>query len=279
MDSIRNSNKHPRSRGIVKAGAVALSALAWALPTSTAFAQDLEGFDDGGVAIRSAPHSGVQLLRSLYFRFQNGDHHFGAIGVTPDHPGFGQSELIFSDINSDDDYYFHVQYQDVNPSGIFLGAFGREVCRRTCTFPIARPAGDYVFVLRGFYFYFQGSDHHLQHFGIYEQNGNLTAWLNDNHSTDNDDNFIYEVQYAYVPRSRFTSLGNVEGWGVRGADSKPIPGGISVIRGFDIAFTSSDHHIEEFGLFQWGGGSVDAYFNDNNDDDPFNWAVDWGIMN
>ncbi len=269
-----------------RTGLAALGLIAGTAPAS-AFAQDLQGNYSSsnatipGWVVRQSPHTGVSLLRSFYFRFLNGDHHLGAITVGPERPDFGQTTLIFKDDNGDDPYTYHTQHAPVNPSGMVIGNFGQEICRGICTFPINRPAGDYIFVLRGFAFSWIGNDHHLQHIGIYEQSGNLTVAFHDQSLTDsNSDNYLVSVQYAYVPRSRLASMGTVEGWEVPGGvQQQPIPPGTSVIRGFDVAFTSADHHIEELGFVQEGTGSVDAYFNDGNNDDSFNWAVDWGILN
>ncbi len=283
-----NKNGRRSLSNLARLGLAAAGALAATVPASAAFAQDLSGnytnsgAPSPGTVVRQSPHSGVSLLKSFYFRFLNGDHHLAVVGVRPEQPQVGQTQLIFKDINGDDPYNYQTQHAPVDSSGVFLGAFGPELSRGMRTFPINRPAGDYVFVLRGFSFGFLGvaSDHHLQHLGIYEQNGNLTVAFNDGHSSDVDDLYSATVQYAYVPRSRFASLGTVEGWSVpNGEQSLSIPAGTSVMRGFDVAFTSEDHHIEELGFFQGGGGSVEAYFNDNNNDDLFNWAVDWGILN
>jgi hypothetical protein len=256
-----------------------LGLLACAVLPAAAFAQDLEGNSHGTTPALSYPHSGVQLLRSFYFRFTNSDHHIRAVGIFPDDPGFGQAELIYSDENGDDPYAYHIQHQDVPfGSGIYTNTFGTEFCRGNCTFAIPRPAGNNVFVLRGFYFQFIGADHHMQQFEISENNGNLTVAFHDDDSSNSDDNYTFHVDYAYVPVSRFSSLGSTGGT-ASGAQGQPIPPGISVIRGFNFSFLSGDHHIDEMGMFQWGNGEVDAYWNDNNNDDRFSWSVDWAILN
>ena len=242
--------------------------------TTGASAQNLEGFDDGGTVVRPSPHTGMQLLRSFYFRYRSDDHHLQAIGVTPDRPAFQQAQCIFQDHNGDDDYYFHAVQQDVFPFGSAAYFYGRDICRGSCTRAIPRPSGDYVFVLRGFYMYFQGDDHHLDQIKLMENNGMLTVAFNDK---NDDDNFIWEVQYAYVPRSRFAALGERSGM-ARSAVGTAIPGGVGVIRGFDLNFRSDDHHIRELGVFMSGTGSLDVYFGDKNGDDLFDWRVRWGVL-
>jgi hypothetical protein len=282
-------HRDPRPPRTLRRSVLGLGLLVSSLAAPAAFAQDIQGSHRFGHIAQPAPHTGVQLLRSFWFRYHDGDHHVAAIGVTPDSPAPGQAGLIFQDKDPDegwfgdgddgkDEYQFHIQYQDVPAAGIFTGSFGREVCRKSCTYPIARPAGDNVFVVRGFYIYFQGTDHHLKRFGMWEENGNLTVVFHDQDTTGNDDNFIVEVQYAYVPRALFASMGQVAGVNARGGVTQAIPAGISVIRGFDFVFRSSDHHIEELGVFQPGNGRTDAYFNDHNDDDAFDWAVDWAVL-
>jgi hypothetical protein len=272
-----------RSGRIFLSSAIAMALLAGALPASSAFAQDIqdEVRPRGGVTTRFYPHVGVQLMRTFYFRFLNSDHHIAIMEVSTDTPSLNEATINFQDDNANDPYAFRIQHQDVtNVSGIFTGNFGPEVCKGSCTLPIARPVGDFVFVLRGFYVQYIGPDHHIQRFGIFEDgNGNITAALRDN-DLGNNDNFIVEVQYAYVPRSRFAALGTHFGNNVAGGvDRRQIPAGLSLIRGFDFAYTSSDHHLEEIGVFQPGGGNLDIFFNDNDNNDRFNWAVDWGILN
>lgn len=265
---------------IVKASLLALGLLA-ASPAATAFAQDLEGThpqNGGTLTIRSSPHGGVQLLRSFYYRFLNSDHHISNVDVRTDTPSPAQTEIVFMDENGDDPYAYHMQHADVFTGDIFTGSTGEEICRGGCSFPIARPSGDYVFVLRGFAFRFLGSgDHHMKQFEISENSGNILVRFQDENTGSIEDNIAFTVDYAYVPRIRFAALGTVSGR-ASGAQGRPIPFGTSVIRGFNFRYVSGDHHIDEMGVFQWGAGSVDAYWNDDNNDDSFDWYVDWGIL-
>jgi hypothetical protein len=164
--------------------AIALVLLAGALPASSAFAQDIqdEVRPRGGVTTRFYPHVGIQLMRTFYFRFLNSDHHISIMEVSTDTPSLNEATINFQDDEVNDPYTFRIQHQDVtNVSGIFTGNFGPEVCKGSCTLPIARPVGDFVFVLRGFYVQYIGPDHHIQRFGIFEDgNGNITAALRDN---------------------------------------------------------------------------------------------------
>lgn len=255
----------------------ALTALLLTLTAPLAHAQSVSGSDDGGDVIRGGTHSGVPLLSQAYVRFRNGDHHVRSVGLLIDTPRLFETQLYYRDVNSDDPFDYAYRYWDVGPSGIFATSTGTRGCRGTCTVAITRPAGDSVFVLRGFYFSYRGTDNHLKRVRVSESGGNLTVSFFDESPSEAADDFDYIVQYAYVPRSRIVTLGTVGG-GANGSQSKPIAGGTAVIRGFSFGYLSSDHHVEELGMAV-GGGVATAHFNDNNDDDAFDWSIDWATVN
>ncbi|MET0342414.1 MAG: hypothetical protein ABW252_15525 [Polyangiales bacterium] len=268
------TQKNTKIRGLLAHIAATLFVL---LAASAAHAQSVSGSDDGGDVIRGGSHTGVPLLSQVYARFRNGDHHVRSVGVLIDTPRLFETQLYFRDVNSDDPFDYAYRYWDVGPSGIYATSTGTRGCRGTCTTSIARPAGDYVFVLRGFYFSYRGTDNHLTRVRIGESGGSLTVSFHDQSPSEAADDFDYIVQYAYVPRSRIVASGTVGG-GANGSQSKPIAGGAAVIRGFSLSYLSSDHHVEELGL-NVGSGVATAHFNDNNNDDAFDWSIDWGIVN
>lgn len=256
---------------------LAATALPLIVAAPQARAQSVTGSDDGGDVIRGGTHSGVPLLSQFYARFRNGDHHVRSVGLLIDSPRLFETQLYYRDVNSDDPFDYAYRYWDVQPSGIFATDTGTRGCRNTCTTSIARPAGDVVFVLRGFYFSYRGTDNHLKRVRISESGGSLTVTFADDGPSEGADDFDYIVQYAYVPRSRIGALGTVGG-GTTGSQSKPITGGSAVIRGFSLGYLSSDHHVEEMGMNVYGGAAT-AWFNDNNNDDPIDWSIDWATVN
>jgi hypothetical protein len=151
--------------------------LASLIVSSDALAQSTSGFESGFTDVPYG-HSGTQLLRLFYFRYSDTDHHLRAIGISPDQPRAQRLGIIYQDINGDDEYFYNISHDDFARSGISSYTYG-DVCRGSCTRAISRPAGDYVFVLRGFYIYFNGDDHHIDQISIMENSGNLTVAYND----------------------------------------------------------------------------------------------------
>jgi hypothetical protein len=239
-------------------------------PASDALAQSTSGFANGFREVAYG-HVGTQLLRQFYFRYTDTDHHIRAIGISPDHPSTQRLGIIYQDINGDDRYFYNIAHDDLASSGIRSYYYGRDVCRDSCTRAISRPAGDYVFVLRGFYIYFHGDDHQIDQISIMENNGNLTVAYNDR---NNDDTFICEVRYSYVPRSLIRSMSESSGR-TRREQRVSIPTGTAWIRGFNFDFRSSDHEIQEIGVWQPGDGPLEVYYSDRNGDDEFDWRVRW----
>jgi hypothetical protein len=256
--------------------------------SSNALAQSTSDFASGSTDVPYG-HSGTQLLRQFYFRYSDTDHHLRAIGISPDHispdqPRDQRLAIIYQDINGDDEYFYSINHDDFARSGISSFTTLRDVCRGSCTRTISRPAGDYVFVLRGFYIFFNGDDHHIDQISIMENSGNLTVAYNDK---NDDDTFIWEVHYSYVPRSLIRSVGERSGHAHGGqrcamstipeATCPPIPSGIAWIRGFDFNFRSDDHHIQEVGVSQPGDGRLEVFYSDKNRDDEFDWRVRWAV--
>jgi hypothetical protein len=239
-----------------------------------ALAQDTQG-EARGMVVRTHSHVGVQLLRSFYFRFSSSDRHIRDIRLSPDTPSVNRMTIQYQDNSQDDVYNYRIVHHDTSYAGIRTYRYGREICKGSCIRSIPRPSGDYIFVLRGFYLYYHGTDHEIDQVGIRENNGNLTVAFNDK---NDDDTFIWEVDYAYVPRALVQSMGT-RGGTARGAQRQFIPTGIAVIRGFDFNFRSGDHHIKEVGALLWGDGRLDVFYSDRNGDDEFDWSVRWAVVN
>jgi hypothetical protein len=247
-----------------------------ALPESAA-AEDLQGFAKGFITSTiGLTQNGAPLLQSYYFRFTDKDHHFGGIEVRPNIPAINKASLGYSDKNGDDKYSYKVT---------FAPYFG-EIIRRTTTefgkkgsftFAVKRPdnPANYVFVIRGFYLQYRGGDHHIEEFGIEENGGQVTVTLNDK---NNDDPFRIDLDYAFIPKQRFSEINVRSGRNAKGGQRASIGSGVGVIRGFRFKFTNGDHHIKESGIVMNGAGRLEVYFSDKNQDDPFNWNVRYGIV-
>jgi hypothetical protein len=235
----------------------------------------IEGRDEEGLNDRSFSHTGVPLLSSFRFNFQDDDHHIQQILIYPDFEP-DKMRLGYQDKNGDDDYEYRVVHQIVDTPGILRFSRGLDICSEIeCSVPIERPTGDFVFVLVGFQLQYHGTDHHIKRVRVLEWDGNLKIRFRDN----NDDPppvSEWSVQYAYVPSSLFAELGSSSG-GAAGADGTDIPAGPSVIRGFAFDYPHDDHHLKEIQV-STGDGRLEVTYADHNGDDSFDWYVDWGIL-
>lgn len=233
----------------------------------------------GSGAVRpNTPHMGTELLSSFYFNYDHAnDNHLQAIGITPDQPSPGMTTLIFQDESpdsADDRYFYNVAFLDSSYHDVYSTTCGREVSVGSGTRNLLRPPGDNVFVLRGFYIYYHGRDHHLEEISILEESGVLTVAFSDKNK---DDTIIWEVNYAYVPRSIFRELGERSGR-ARGCHRDTITPGTAVLRGFHYKFLNGDHHIRDIGVWMAGDGLLDVYYEDHNGDDEFEYKVRWAVL-
>jgi hypothetical protein len=237
----------------------------------------VEGFDDGGAVSPDFSHTGVPLLDSFFFQFTNDDHHLTAISITPDRPQ-GKIFLQFQDKNGDDDYFYKVIHRIVNDSRVQQFSTSSDICsENVCTVELPKPAGDFIFVLIGFSLRFTGDDHHVKVVDIHERRGSLSVTFRDK-QTAPPPIFLWDVQYAYVPRDLFVELGRSDGRGDRGGAGRDISAGPSVICGFSFRFVDDDHHLRDIGVTTPDNGRVEVFYEDHNSDDAFNWSVDWGIL-
>jgi hypothetical protein len=266
--------------GLVFAGAnVALSA-----PPVFAQTTTLSGFGEGTLQ-RNFSMAGVPLLKSFFFDFGAGeDHNILHVSVYPETNG--TITLAFENNDGDDEFFYNIEYGATAASGTVLGSTS-GVCKDpgACTLAIARPSppSDYVFVLRGFRIFYHGEDHHIDEIALYESNGQLHVRFNDKHK---DKTYIWYARWAWVPRSRFGTIGTVHG---SSCDSNPIesscardwkevPAGAAVIRGFRFNFKEGDRYLSNMGLFTRNSGAIEAYFADNSENDEFSWFVRYAVL-
>jgi hypothetical protein len=251
-----------------------LSIVLAGLLASPALAQNLQGEGKGPIYV-NIPLNGAPLLQSFYTRFKDTDHHFGALEVAAQTPQLNKATIFFADKDHDDRYFYNVTFARYFGS-IFRRTAPRDFCKGTCTFQVQRPANPagQVFVLTGFYVYYRGGDHHIDRLSIVERNGSVTVAANDK---NDDDPFVVEVRYAYIPRSSLAVVSSRRG-SARGGQRVPIERGTPVIRGFTFDFRSEDHHIQEIGVMPLTNGQLEVYYSDKNKDDLFDWSVEYAIL-
>lgn len=250
------------------------------LLASSAVAQTVEGFGKG-LEDRDYPNTGTLLLDSFDFQFTKNrnlatqvDHHLMQILVAPGLP-VNKIRVGYHDKNSDDEYFFRISHHTSTDSRIRRDSRSLDICdRNKCTVRLSRPAGDFVFVLVGFQLSFRVTDHHIDEVGVMENNGELTVFFNDR---NDDDLFLWSVQFAWVPRDLVSQLGESSGNNERRGASRTITRGTSVVRGFKFNFRSDDHHIRAVSVLT-PDGRVEVLYTDKNGDDRFDWQVRWALL-
>jgi hypothetical protein len=96
------------------------------------------------------------------------------------------------------------------------------------------------------------------------------------HEDDSDADFYFKVGHHLVPDHRFVhfdrSLDLAHGRQVTFDVERPPGDMVFVLAGFQLAFHTGDHHLDEAGIFE-SNGSVTVRFNDKNDDDTFKFSL------
>lgn len=241
------------------------------------------GVSKGGTITKSPfPIYGAALLDSFFFRYEYRDHHLRRIQITPAYPSAGNIKIGFHDRNSDDDYYYDVIHRILYDPQIekYSLSAGYGVSTWPEYIGDTKPSGDFVFALRGFEFAYHEDDNHVARIEIRESSDKLIVAFAD----QDPDRYIWSVQYAWVPRHLFSSLGASEGKHARGSTASRIPPGPSILRGFRLQFNSlvsffdKDHHIKRLGVMTRNDGKLETYFGDKNGDDWYDWHVEWGVL-
>jgi hypothetical protein len=246
-------------------------------------------------------NGGVALLNRFWFIWRGigaEDHQLQQLmlqpGGTEDAPAPGKMLIAymknFSVGDDAEDYDYSIRHLVVADNRVRAVEFGTDLCTGSCTRTLFAPDQESVFVLRGFQLAYSGSAHNVDAISILESGGAVTVRLNDR---NNDDNFLWSLKYALVPRDLFAETGSTyrdcttdePRQCARGGAKVRLPGGASgdlVIRGFHFNFrpvltSGGDHHIRSIGVYPQNG-DLEVYYEDKNGDDGFEWFVKWGIL-
>jgi len=237
---------------------------------ASAFAESTAGYAEGYTyPAYSSP--GVPLLDSFYLRYTGDDHHVESFGVQPQ--SAGNILLVLGDDNNDDEYYYSVEHKRRTTAGIVTGSFV-DFCNGSCLYPLNPPGSGYTFALRGFRFYFRNGDHHLDQVGILREAAGVRTYFND----DNDDDpYAVFVDYAWLPNSMVQTSGQLTGTATGGVQRALTNASSAIITGFLVDYRSSDHHVQEIGVFT-RTSDVQIYYGDDNADDAFSYRVDYSLL-
>lgn len=239
---------------------------------ANASAQVASGFSGGGYIYPPYSAPGVALLDSFYLQYTGDDHHITSLAALPEPTG--QIMLALADQNNDDDYFYSVEHKRSSNSGIITGGFD-DFCSGSCLFPITSPGAGYVFVLRGFWFYFNSDDHHIDQIGIVREGSGVRTYFRDKNG---DDAYVVHVDYAWLPASMVERTGQVSGRDDGGGVRRDVTSADrAVISGFWVNFASDDHHLQDIGVLT-RTSDVEIYYEDHNSDDDFDYLVNYTVL-
>jgi hypothetical protein len=279
---------------------LAIPVLILTLASTSVLAQVSNGFvkisENHGSALFDVPFSpnGIPLLSRFAFELADGDNHLQQILIDPGLPpgkmriGFHDNDannLPFIDFD-DDDYFFNITHFDITDARVQVLTRTLDICTENgkCTVQLDRPPGDVVFVLIGFQLSFRADfDHHIREVGVLEDNGLLTVAFRDAHFDPSEDSFLFSVKFAWVPRDRFSDIGELSDTRSKDEVSRVIPQGQAVLRGFRFEFknfftSGDDHHLKKIGVLPTTAGTVLISYRDENGDDGFDWQYRWAIL-
>jgi len=195
----------------------------------------------------------------------------------------GNITVGLQDDDGKETFGYQVMHQVVHERGVGI-EIASDICRGgRCSMRIRDPGlTTHQFVLVGFAFWFceeDSFDHHLHEIGVLEQDGLLTVMYNDK---NDDDRFRWTVRYAYIPNSRITAMGAKTNYSVRsavGLDSahRIDSSGPNVIRGFRVAYSRDDHHIQHISA-QTSRDWVAMFLNDKDGTDLIDWELRWASL-
>ncbi|HEY7499347.1 MAG TPA: hypothetical protein VH740_12585 [Vicinamibacterales bacterium] len=265
-------------------------------------------FEGSGAGVVSQPQTfvGVPLLTGFKVDYKSSDHHVLALAVSPLYDTVGEGPDLRNTVTTKyfdnfvpDDYGFVASFQDETRPGVIVRHVDGGSRGGAFTFPLNFPAANHTFALIGFDFRFDQvqesigfffrptyKDHHIGTVSIRADASqeNLTVQFSDQ---NNDDAYVWQVWYAWLPNDIVNSIETISGSGDRGSATRELtPGGVAVVRGFTLTYGSlenrrgNDHHADEIGVLLEEPVTPElpailrVFFNDRNDDDRFAWAVD-----
>jgi hypothetical protein len=232
--------------------------------------------------------SALPGLATIDQEFVNGDHHIRRLAVFPRRGHYGSFldpalHFVLEDSNADDGISGEVNWVDLRQHSL-LSVAGN--CQGTCNLPIpALPAGDSIALLGIDFSYTSGTDHHVQEISVVPapQLGFITVSFRDGAASAP---FRATIHYARLVALEISSIVSLSSsTPAIGSVTGTRPTGNAVLRGFRLAFTNGDHHLERWSVDLCGeepscGGMNDFVlrFRDGNGDDPFNWFLSFTIL-
>jgi hypothetical protein len=248
----------------------------------------------------------VPLLTGFKVDYKRKDRHVLALGVSPLYDTVGEGPDLRNTVTTryfdnflPDDFDFVASFQDETRPGVIVRHVDGRSSGGTFTFPLNFPAANHTFALIGFDFRFDQvqesigfffrppfKDHHIGTVSIRvdETQENLSVQFSDD---NNDDEYVWQVWYAWLPNDIVNSTETISGSGDKGSATRELTReGVAIVRGFTLTYGTlenrggKDHHADEIGILLEEPVTPElpailrVFLNDKNDDDKFAWAVD-----
>jgi hypothetical protein len=135
-----------------------------------------------------------------------------------------------------------------------------------------------AFVLTGFTFEYESSDHHILQLKLRQMAHNDHVHVN---LGDNDGAEPYRacVYYAVIPRSMLAHhLVQARSEApARSEASQARTRGTALLQSFEFKFRNGDHHLQRIGV-DLDDDQVLARFRDQDGNDPFSWMVEYSVL-
>jgi hypothetical protein len=134
------------------------------------------------------------------------------------------------------------------------------------------------FVLTGFLFEYESSDHHLLHIKLRQMAHNDHIYVN---FGDNDgaERYRVSIKYAVLPSSMLArnTVYMESGSHARSEDRISRTPGTALLQSFEFRFQNGDHHLQRISL-DLDDDEVLARFRDQDGNDPFTWMTEFAIL-
>jgi len=137
---------------------------------------------------------------------------------------------------------------------------------------------DQEFVLTGFLFEYESSDHHLLHIKLRQMAHNDHIYVN---FSDNDaiERYVVSIKYAVIPSLMLAhrTVYMESRSHPRSEERVSRTPGMALLQSFEFRFQNGDHHLQRVSL-DLDDDAVLARFRDHDGNDPFTWMTEFAIL-
>jgi hypothetical protein len=134
------------------------------------------------------------------------------------------------------------------------------------------------FVLTGFLFEYESSDHHLLHIKLLQMAHNDHIHVNFG-DAGGAERYRVSIKYAVLPSSMLarSTVYMESGSPVRSEDRISRTAGTALLQSFEFRFQNGDHHLQRISL-DLDEDEVLVRFRDQDGNDPFTWMTEFAVL-